>query len=227
MSGPAEQADAPPPRRSPRRNPRRARQAPDPRREAGAPGACGDPPGEPGGRRDAPELVRQPELPLRPDPGARRGPRDDRRGPLPDERQGRIQGPPLLRPGPGPGDLLGSLLRGPDGNRRAPAGPLLPGPARRRRDDRLRRLVGSRPAGPDPDAARLAGRRGVRAGLRRSGGRHGGPGHAAAALLDAALLARLRRHAGLPGLRDPPPRASRGPNGCCSSGRPAWRSATR
>src|SRR6185312_8846718 len=108
-----------------------------------------------------------------------------------------------------PGDLLASLLRGPDGAAGSARGPLLARPARRRRDDRLRRLVGERAARVRADAAALAGRRGLRARLRSRGGRLGGARDAAAALLDDALLARLLGDARLRRVRDHAPRAGR------------------
>src|ERR1700681_1486500 len=91
---------------------------------------------------DAAELVGQPELALRPDPGAGRGPHDDRSGALPDERQGLLQGSLLLGAGARPGDLLGPVLRGPDLRGSSPDRTLLAGAEGRRRDHRLRRLVG-------------------------------------------------------------------------------------
>ncbi len=159
--------------------------------------------------RDAAELVRQPELALRPDPGARGGTHDDRRRPLPDQRRGVLQGPLVLGAGPGAGDVLAPLLRGAESRRSAAARARIAGAAWGRRDHRLHRLVGQRAAGPDPDAARVARRRPLRAGVRRGRGGDGRARHDGPALLDAAVLARLHRDARVRGVRADDARARR------------------
>ena len=136
-------------------------------------------------RDDDPELLLEPDLALRPDPRAEPGRHDDRPVRREHRRQGRLQGPLLLRPRARPGAVRAALLRRAQRRRRRIVDGRARGAAESpgRRDDLPDRPVGQRAARAAAAAARVARGRALRARLRRRDGGRARPRHDGAAAL--------------------------------------------